>query len=166
MVSVTKLRQSNGSSCFGGLRIGKHKLLVVLSLTLVVLSVFQWRSVVLEFVFFPRELCVNATTEHSNRLGNGNNNYPVGGVLQLGLRQPPPTITNCGLWMAESTFGEGRVGIFAGVPRAAGELLAEPSLVIPILDMNKNEFRYVRVITHVSLLSNLLYAVFFVFNPW
>lgn len=46
----------------------------------------------------------------------------------------------CSLYLAESALQPGKFGLFAGTPRKRGERVAEPDIIIPMIDANKNEW--------------------------
>jgi hypothetical protein len=47
----------------------------------------------------------------------------------------------CGLWLMESTFKPGEYGIYTSIPRSsAGERISEAEMLVPIIDVNKNEW--------------------------
>jgi hypothetical protein len=47
----------------------------------------------------------------------------------------------CGLWLMESTFKPGEYGTYTSTPRlSAGERISEAEMLVPIIDVNKNEW--------------------------
>ena len=48
--------------------------------------------------------------------------------------------TDCTLFLAESAVQSGRLGLFSGTNRAMGEYVTDPDLILPLLDVNKNEW--------------------------
>jgi hypothetical protein len=47
----------------------------------------------------------------------------------------------CGLWLMESSFNPGENGLYAGVDtQSAGERVSEPGMLVPIIDLNTNEW--------------------------
>jgi hypothetical protein len=98
----------------------------VASLGIFAIVFFQWKSF-LEFVFIATEKSVTVSTKPSQLLRRSNQDDSV-----------------CQVWMMESIMHPKTLGMFTGVARKAGEGLLEPDVVIPIVDANRNEYRYLQ----------------------